>query len=45
MYSFCFLIGLIFGCITGLISKKGIHIEITYKGEKKKEGEESERPK
>ena len=36
---FYFLLGFIFGCITGLISKKGIHIEIT------KEVKDNERPK
>lgn len=30
---FYFLLGFIFGCITGLISKNGIHIEITKKEE------------
>lgn len=30
-----FLLGFIFGVITGLISKKALYFEITYKGENK----------
>lgn len=30
-----FLLGFIFGCITGYFSNKQIHFEITYKGKGK----------
>lgn len=36
-----FLLGFIFGVITGLISKKALYFEITYKGEEKDKNEKS----
>lgn len=36
-----FLFGFMFGCITGLISKKALFFEITYKGKEKNKNEKS----